>query len=97
MGEKLRIVRPEILPYAKRVLSEKGYPFSVITDKNGIRLSTSLSSREYHRVIEEAMCLEQQGSSRIPVCSKNMIDNRNTPNAYHILRKDRKRSFYAYN
>ena len=67
---KWRKVRSELRPFMIRLLNEDGIDFQV--DESTDRIGTMLPSRMYHRYIERAMCLQQQGNSRIPVLSYAM-------------------------
>jgi len=91
---KKRRVRNTLIKYVVILLDEKNIPYTI--EKEGAEFSsllTKLSSREYHRLIERAMCLNEQENvhnGRLTISywewSKGMYDT-----AFHMLSKDKNR------
>lgn len=82
---KERKIRPEILPYLEQILKRDKISYEVIP---GEKVRTALTSAEFHNYVEEAMCKEQQGDSKIPVYSRRMLKFQKPQGVYHILKKD---------
>jgi hypothetical protein len=81
----IRTVRQEILPFFTRLLEEDDVKYELVADG---KVKTMLTSSSFHDYVERAMCIEQQGYSKIPVYSRQMLERDKPVGAYHILRKD---------
>ena len=80
-----RKVRKELIPYIKDVLRAHHIYFKVVDEQ----IFTSLSSNQYHRFIERAMCVQQQKGSPIPVISFGEYIHEELPRCFSILEKDK--------
>lgn len=79
--------RKELLPYIIKVLAKKRIRF-ILQDNE---LSCACSGRKFHRVIEEAMCLKQQGNSNIPVIPYRIAvseERKKYGTVFRILKRD---------
>ncbi len=87
---KRRKVRIELWPYVKAELEKENISYGY---DGAEELSTTLSSAKYHRIIERAMCKEQQEKtiSKIPVVSYKMWCDGELPTekrSFCFLKKD---------
>lgn len=91
--KKYRLPRKNIHNHLMDVMSRHQITDYQIT---GDQILLPVSSNEYRKMVEEAMCLEQQGSSRIPVVTAKMLENpeykkwwTNNANVCRVLTKDK--------
>ena len=87
-----RSIRASLFPYVEKLLETGGVDYSY--DGNG-HLTTSLTSKMYHRYIERGMCAQnmENGPHCIPYVSLDMYRDGERPKggAFFILKKDRRR------
>lgn len=87
-----RKIRPELLEYATPILSDRNIEYYISSGKNkDVFITTELSSRNYHLLIEQAMCDKESKEIGlgVPVISLNMIKRGEVPDGpFLILEKD---------
>ena len=86
-----RKIRKALRKYAEQVLNERGIPYSFMPcDDEFLYLCTGLTSEKFHRLVERAMCLDEQENvhhGRLTISyweyTRGLYNT-----AFHILRKD---------
>lgn len=83
-----------------KILKEKGHIYKLeegLEDDEYNYIHVNISGMEYRRCVEDALCIEQQGDSPIPVLPYRILNSpertkkilkKNGRNGYHVLRKD---------
>lgn len=89
-----RKIRPEFLGFAEELLKKEKISYKKVCENGDMHLLTGLSSKEFHLLVEHAMCLHQQenSKSKLPVKSFNDIMSGNVKEMeFVVLRKDTER------
>ena len=68
-------VRSVLLPTIIKILNDKGIKHSVIHLDGEIFVNTKISGAGFHKIIEDALCIEQQNGRTIPVLPYRIIIN----------------------
>lgn len=85
-------VRKELYPILKDILNKNHVDFNTVVEDEQRYISTNISGMQFRKYVDEALCIEQQGHSSIPVVSYRMlVDGKaSIPQVCQILRKDEK-------
>jgi len=74
MDKKYKI-RKELLPFLENVLNEKRIDYSVQIDGEINYINTTITGSEFHKAVEDALCIEQQKGRPVPVLPYRIIIN----------------------
>lgn len=85
--------RESLLSFLSRVLSDRNIQYREYRENGILYIEVGISGMKFRKMVERALCLEQQGDSKIPVFSFDEVKRGKNQGikGYSPLKKDEKR------